>query len=100
MEPLNVSGVAALALHESEKRRSERAERSTPAMAGVPSVGAVLRDVAQQGRQQLVQEQLVAMPSDERVSMLGSVFGLMTREQRVEILERLQRTARLTDGEA
>ena len=46
-------------------------------------------EVAPDERATLVQEQLVAMPADERAAMLGGVFGLMTKEQRSQLGEKL-----------
>ena len=56
-------------------------------------VSAVLETVSETERVDLVQEQLVEMPSGERGEMLSSVFGLMTKAERRDILERLQRSS-------
>ena len=56
-------------------------------------VSTVLDTVTRKERALLVQEQLVAMPADERAEMLGSIFGLMTKEQRKEIEEKLAKTS-------
>ena len=45
-------------------------------------VTTVLETLSRDERTNLVQEQLVSMPTGERADMLGAVFGLMTKEQR------------------
>lgn len=62
-------------------------------------VSAVLDTVSDSERVGLVQEQLVELPSEERGAMLSSVFGLMTKGERQDILGRLQRNMASGDDE-
>jgi hypothetical protein len=55
-------------------------------------LASVVDVVSQQEREDLVQEQLVSMPNETRASMLGACFGLMTKDQRLDIFEMLKRT--------